>query len=182
MQCEKCLSKLNYKDKYCSVCGEKINIKDYEKDYNKTVWGILDKISDWWEIIQLKKFTDHWITKLLILTLILGWGLFDIYSEYTNIKLLESDNYKIEYNKKLDEYYIRTPQNEVNINMYIPGHSDKITVKEYENNKITGEKVMLKEEYSKTPVTLEKGKYDYILVNSQKLDKTTDTVKLYITD
>ena len=36
MICEKCNSKLHYGDKFCNVCGEKIDTTGYEKEYNKT--------------------------------------------------------------------------------------------------------------------------------------------------
>ena len=60
----------------------------------------------------------------------------------------------MEYNKKLDEYYIRTDKDEVYVNMYIPGHSDKISVEEYCDHKISEEKEMTKEETFLRPMII----------------------------
>ncbi len=181
MKCVKCESELHYGDKFCNTCGEKIEKGTYEQDYAKTIWGRFDKLSDWWETFTLKKFIDNWVTKIIILLLVLAWGFFDAYTDFTNIKFLESENYKIEYNKKEDEYYIRTEEEEVNLNLYIPKHSEKITITEYTAEAVNVRDV-LPEEYSENPVKVKKNEFDYMTISSVRGEKITDTVKIYVTE
>ena len=117
-----------------------------------------------------------------MLLLVLGWGFFDAYTDLTNIKFLESESYVIEYNKKADEYYIRTAEDEVNLELYIPRHSEKITVKEFIGEDEINVREMLPEEYQKEAVKVKKGEFDYVTVSSVKGDKITDTVKVYVMD
>ena len=182
MKCKKCESSLHYGDKFCNVCGEIVEKGAYEEEYGKTIWGKFDKFEDKYETMTLKKVVDHWITKVLILVLVLGWGFVDAYTDLTNIKFLSSDNYKIEYNKDIDEYYIRTSEDEVDLNLYIPRHSEKITITEYNGEEVVNTRDMLPEEYKDTPVTVKNNKQNYITISSVKNEKITDTVKFYVFD
>ncbi len=182
MICEKCSSQLHYGDKFCNICGEKIDKSAYEADYNKTVWGIIDKGTDWYETIFLKKITGNWIFKVLLLLIIAAWGFLDAYTDFTSIKILESESYSIEYNKRLDEYYIRTSEEEININLYIPGYTDNIKVKEFTADEVTEEKDMTPEEYKDIPITVKKNSFEYLTVDSIKNDKISDNIKIYVMD
>ena len=182
MKCVNCEADLHYGDKFCNACGEKVEKGTYEEDYKKTIWGKLDKWGDKLETLTLKKFIDHWATKVVILLLVLGWGFFDAYTDLTNIKFLESESYVIEYNKKADEYYIRTAEDEVDLELYIPRHSEKITVKEFLSEDEVNSRDMTPEEYSVEAVKVKKGEFDYVTVSSVKGDKITDTVKVYVMD
>ena len=46
----------------------------------------------------------------------------------TEMMLLESDDYTVRYNSNLDEYYVFTDKNEVDLNLYLPGKPSGITV------------------------------------------------------
>lgn len=181
MKCLKCEASLHYGDKFCNVCGDKIDKGAYEEDYAKTIWGKLDKISDRLETLTLKKFIDSWITKIVILLVVLAVGFFDAYTDFTSIRFLESESYIIEYNKRADEYYVRTEQQEVDLNLYIPKHSEKITITEYKED-TTEMRDILPEEYSKKAIKVKKNEFDYITISSVREGKTTDTVKIYVTE
>lgn len=182
MKCEKCSSDLHYGDKYCNICGEEIEKSAYDEDYNKTIWGIIDKGTDWYDKIFLKKITGSWIFKIFLLLLVIGWGFLDAYTDYTSIKILESDHYSVEYNKRLDEFYVRTSEDSVDLNLYIPGHTDKIIFREYTNNEITSLKAMTYEEYKSQKLTVKKDAFDYMTVDSLKEDKLSDKIKIYVID
>lgn len=182
MKCIKCKSSLHYGDKYCNNCGEKIEKDAYREDYAKTVWGKLDKISFWWETFTLKKLIDNWVVKIIILLLVLAWGIIDAYTDLANIKFLESENYTVEYNKKADEYYIRTDEKEVDLNLYIPKYSEKITVTEYYSENVRDSKDMLPHYYKKHPIRVENNDSICVTISSVRGEKITDTVKFYVTD
>ncbi len=183
MICEKCSSKLHYGDKFCNTCGEKIDVAGYDKDYDKTVWGFIDKVNDCFDIILLKKITDNWIFKILLLLAIATWGFFDTYTDVASIRILESESYRVEYNKKLDEYYIRTSADEVDLNLYIPKRTDKIKFKEVNGNQTVTEEDMTPDEYmEKKKALIKKNSFEYLTVDAVKNDKISDSIKIYITD
>lgn len=182
MKCEKCNNQLHYGDKFCNTCGEKIPANFYEEDYKHTIWGFFDSLSEKWDKLFLKKITDHIIFKIVVVALILLGGFFEVYTDVSNIKLLKSDEYKIEYNKKEDEYYFRTDKEEVDLRAYIPRHADEILIKEFDENGNAEEKYIPKKEYSERRQKLHKGEYVYVTVSSVKGKKVTDTVKIYLTD
>ncbi len=180
MKCEKCESLLGYGDKYCNICGEKVAKGAFDEDYNHTLWGKIDKWSDKVDTWTLKKIIDHPATKIIITILILLYGAFDAYTDLTDIKFLESEEYLVEYNKKADEYYVTSPDDEVDLNLYIPRHAEKITVTEFLDEGGVSTRDMLPEEYKEKPITVKKGDFDYITISSFKEEKTTDTVKVYV--
>lgn len=181
MNCTKCNFKLHYGDKFCNNCGEKVEKGAYDEAYKKTVWGKLDKANDVWQTMTLKKFLDHWITKGIILIAVLVWGFFDAYTSLANIRFLESENYTVEYNKKLDEYYIRTEEDIVDLSLYIPRYSEKIKITEHKADK-KETRIMLPEEYKKHAVRVKKNEFDYVTISCVRNEKNTDTVKLYVTE
>ncbi len=180
MKCEKCESLLGYGDKYCNICGEKVSKGAYDEDYRNTIWGKFDKWSDKIDTWTLKKITDHILFKVGIIILILLWGFFDAYTDITNIKLLESERYEIEYNKAEDEYYIVSEDAEVDLNLYIPAHAEKITVTEFMSEDEANKSDLLPSEYNGKAIKVKKGEFDYITISSVKEEKITDTVKIYV--
>lgn len=114
--------------------------------------------------------------------LVLAWGFFDAYTDLTNIKFLESENYKIEYNKQEDEYYIRTNQEEIVLNLYIPRRSEKITITEYSGEEVVSTKDMLAQEYKEHPVKVKNNKFNHVIISSVRNEKVTDTVKFYVSE
>ncbi len=182
MKCEKCNCELHYGDKFCNSCGEKIPAGYYEEDYKHTVWGFIDRLSDKWDNFFLKKITDHIVFKIVFVVLILLGGFFEVYTEVSNIKLLESDEYTIEYNKKADEYYFRTDKDSVDLKAYMPRHADEMLIQEFSEKGEVEEKYIPKKEYSERNQKLHKGQYAYVQVSAVKEKKVTDTVKIYLTD
>lgn len=181
MKCAMCDSDLHYGDQYCNICGEKVPKDTYDADYAKTVWGRIDKMQNKVEKLTLKKFLDNWITKTVILLVILAVGFIDAYTDFTNIKFLNSESYVIEYNKKADEYYIRTDLEEVDLNLYIPKHAEKIAITEYKDDS-SKMWYMLPEEYEKKAARVKKNEFDYMTISSVAKEKIKDTVKLYVTE
>ena len=163
MKCLKCESPLTYGDKFCNICGEKIEKRVYEEDYKKTIWGKIDKFTDWYDTLLFKKITDSIIFKIVIL-------------------VLEIENYTAEYNKKSDEYYIYTNDEEVILNVYVPGYTENVKVKEFLENDIKNEREITSVQGSSGLIAVKKGDFDYIIIDTLRNEKVTDSVKLYITE
>lgn len=179
MKCEKCNYELNYGAKFCNNCGEKVPKDAYKEIYDKTVWGYADKFLNWYDTLFLKKITDNIIFKIALLIVILAIGLFNTYSAYSNIRLLKSESYDIEYDKKLGIYYILTQKEQVSIQMYIPKSADTVVV----TGITDGEKISInelsREEFSEG-IVAKKNEFDSINVSMSKDDATTDNVVLVV--
>ena len=182
MNCEKCHKELNYGANYCIECGEKIDTAIYQKQYDKTIWGLLDKLKNWWDTVSLKKITDHLIFKTLALIGVIVWAAFVYYTNYANIKFLESNDYRIEYNKTQDEYYLRTDKNEVGLKIRVPAGSDNLIVKGYIDGEQAEEDKLTTNEYKNKGIIIKKDEFDYVIVESLNSEKLTDSVKLYVID
>ncbi len=181
MICENCKSPLHYRDKYCNICGEKIDKSIYDEEYNKTIWGKFDKFSDWWETASLKKFTDNFIVKIIVLVAVFLCAYLGISHKYNSIMILEND-YKIEYNQTLDEYYIRTHKEEALLNFHIPKRTEKILIKEFDEKTSINEKSILAENEEAKSIIIKKSDLKYISVEAITKDKVIDCIKVYITE
>ena len=179
MKCKKCGYELNYGAKYCNSCGEEIPKSAYIEDYNKTVWGVADKFLDWYDKLTLKKITENIIFKIVILLLVLGIGIFNAYSSYANIRLLKSESYEIEYDRKEDFYYIVTPDAEVTISVYIPKNAEKVIVYGITNDEEITQTEFLPDDYTKG-IVAKKNEFDSIKVDTIKADKVSDSVNLTV--
>ena len=179
MKCVKCGYELNYGAKYCNGCGEEIPKDAYSEEYNKTIWGIADKILDWYDKLTLKKFTENMVFKIVILLLVLGIGVFNAYSAYANIRLLKSESYEIEYDRKEDLYYIVTPDAEVTISMYIPKNAEKVMVYGITDEEEITQTEFLPDDYAKG-IVAKKDEFDSIRVDTIKNDKVSDSVNLTV--
>ena len=182
MKCNKCESPLTYGDKFCNICGEKIEKHAYEEDYKKTIWGKFDKLTDWYDTLFLKKITDSIIFKIVLLALILLWGIFDVYTDLANIRILENESYTVEYNKSLDEYYVHTSDDEVILNIYIPGYSEKATIQEFVGDKVNKEKEISSAKGNSGLIAVKKTEFDYLIINTLKNEKITDSARIYVTE
>ncbi|MBR0451632.1 MAG: zinc ribbon domain-containing protein [Oscillospiraceae bacterium] len=128
MKCKKCGHENLIKAQYCSSCGYKFSDEERQAAYDKTFWGKLDKIQEAKEWITLDKITGSKYFKIALLILIILWGIMSKSNMGTEMMLLESDEYTVRYNSNLDEYYVFTDKNEVDLNLYLPGKPTGITV------------------------------------------------------
>lgn len=179
MKCEKCGYELYYGAKFCSACGTEIPKDAYQDEYNRTVWGYADKFLNWYDTLTLKKITGNVIFKTIVLLLVLAFGIFNAYSAYANIRLLESESYEIEHDKNQGIYYIVTPDEQVNILMYIPKNAEKVIVKGIANEEEASKTEFLPDDYAKG-IIAKKNEFDYITVSTIKGDKISDSINLIV--
>lgn len=178
MKCTECNYETNYGSKYCNNCGADLQ-KANDEIYNRTVWGYADKFLDWYDALTLKKITGNIIFKIVILLLVLAFGIFNAYSAYANIRLLKSESYEIEHDKNQGIYYIVTPDEQVNILMYIPKNAQKVIVKGITNEEETSKTEFLPDDYAKG-ITAKKNEFDYITVSTIRDDKISDSINLIV--
>ena len=181
MNCKNCESKLAYGAKYCNVCGKKVE-ESYESDYNSTAWGKIDKIKDVYDNLFFKKITGNVFVKYISLGVMLAYIFFTMYGTYTGIRLKESDSYKIQYNKTLDEYYIVTDKSETTLDMFSPIGTDLIVFTPMKNKEKQDEKKYSIDEYKKEGYNIKNGEYDYVSIAAFRDDKMADEIKIVVVD
>lgn len=128
MKCANCRKENLITAKYCSSCGNGFSEKERQDAWDGTVWGKLDKLKEAKEWITLEKITGSKIFKAALLVLIILWGLMSGGNKGDRMLILESSDYTVRYNSKLDEYYVFTDKNEVDLDLYLPGKPQGIIV------------------------------------------------------
>lgn len=177
MNCEKCKTRLPYGAAYCGICGEKAPEGAYEDEYNDTIWSKIDSAKDRYDYFFLKKITGSMIFKILSMAVVLAYFLFTMYGNFMGIRLNESENYEIQYNKTAEEYYIY-PKNELsNLDLYVPIGTDGITFTEVngDNNDV---KNYTLEEYREKGYLVVAGENECIYIETTRKGKITDRIKL----
>lgn len=178
MKCKKCKSDNNYSYNYCKKCGNKFTKKEQNKAKRWTlVWFLekKDKIKSLWKFSFI---TDHILFKIATVLIFLGIGIYSFFTNGINLKILGSDNYKIQYNTKLEEYYLLVNSDNTKLNLYVPEKTNKIIVKHLDN----GDKIIDENSYNKgDEITLENNSSnDYYTIKAEYSNKKSDTLKVFI--
>ncbi len=179
MHCSKCLNHVPYGAKFCPHCGEAIAQKTIDAAYKKTVWGKLQRLEDWYKTIALKKVTESWIFRGAVLLIILGVGIFNVYKNGNELKIMPSETYTVQYNTKLDEYYICTAEKEIALNLYVPQKSGILTVCGYDEDDTVLETRILTAKQLEEPDALkvESDAYAYLTLNVTENEKPKSSLR-----
>lgn len=130
MKCSQCGMENIVQAKFCRGCGHAFSSEEQEVAYQKTIFGKLDAIEAWWNRLSLKVVTEHMLFRILVIVGILGYGVYMFYQNGAQLRILESDAYRIQYNEDSKEYYLLTEMDEVALNMYIPFQADIIMIEQ----------------------------------------------------
>ena len=175
MKCIKCGTKNINKANYCKTCGYHFS-KEEQKAAKKwsLVW-ILECIDKGLSVVDLSIITGSIYFKILSIVIVLLIGIHGWFINGLNIKIMESDDYKIQYNTKIKEYYLLTEKDEINLNVYLPKKIDTIYVEHYDKNS----NVLNEEKYQDlNKIILDSNSDDdyYIL----KADNNLKQLKVYV--
>ena len=132
MKCSECGHKNLYKANYCEKCGNAFDEEYKTKAYDKTIFGILNKLEDLYSWLTLDKIFGHTIVKVLVIVLILGSTISHVRENGSDFVIKESDAYKTQYNTEEDKYYILSNEQQVNLSLYIPQKTENLIVNEYD--------------------------------------------------
>ena len=178
MKCIKCKTNNINKANYCKNCNYKFSEKEQKIAKRKTLIGKIEMIEDIYNICSFKVITDHILFKIATIIIVLSIGIYFLITNGSNLKLLESDNYKIQYNKKQTEYYLIGKNEEIHLDLYIPKKSKKIIVKHYDRNN----NIIIENTYKKLDnIILETNDdNDYYVIESIYKNNNLDQIKLYV--
>lgn len=97
----------------------------------------------------------------------------------TSFKIKENDNYKVEYNEKLDEYYIYSKKESAALDLYIPNSVDSLIVKRFDGK----DNLVISNEYKVTDSIELYGttsENDYYILEAKYNEKDSDELKLFM--
>ena len=128
MKCEKCGHENLLKAQYCSSCGNRFTDEERQAAFDETIYGKFDKLIEVKEWITLSKITDNKFFRIAVLVMIIIAGLLTGGNKGSSMMILESDDYTVRYNSNLEEYYVFTDKNEVDVDLYLPGKPEGLVV------------------------------------------------------
>ena len=140
MICKYCKTKNRLEAEYCKGCGRKFSDTDRDKSHFHGPIGKINLIEEIYNKVFFKKILDSNLFKLVLLLIFVAINVYNFSFKGGNkIQLVNSKNYKIEYNEKVDDYYIILNKDESSqvLNVYIPNSIKSLeSVKYSEDNSI----------------------------------------------
>ena len=179
MKCSKCGFENIIKASYCNECGTKFSEEEKKKAYRKTIYGKLETIEKLKAIITLENLTGHIIFKIISLIIVLGIGIYFLFTMGIDTKLLKSKEYEIFYNKEENQYYLLVDDtySSVNVSLYRPNRVQKMTINHYDlNNTLLSEEVVEKED----TVKLNTFEDDYYVIKSHYSNDKEQELKVSV--
>lgn len=179
MKCHKCKFDNIVKASYCHNCGEKFADKEKEEAYNKTIYGKIEKLEKIKDIASLDIITGNIIFKICSLLIVLGIGIYFLFTMGWNTKILNSIDYKLFYNTSDNGYYILVDDNidSVDVSLYRPNRLKKMIINHYDLDNNLVEKREIKKE---DKVELNASSNDYYIIESKYSNKKQGKIKVVV--
>ena len=144
MICKECGTKNRIKASYCISCGHQFTDQQRDEAYSKTVFGWIEKIENIWSILTLDKITGSSLFKIVSLVIVILLGGYSVYKNGTQFRPLEHDNYELQYNQKVNEYYLISELDSFEVSLYLPKTAEELIVLQLnENNELISEQKYL---------------------------------------
>ena len=144
MKCKNCKTENILKADYCKSCGYKFSEKEKKKAYNRTVFGIIDNVLNLKSYITFDFITGNRWFKVASLLFLILYSVLVLKLNGSQIRILDSRDYDVEYNKTTKEYFLVTDENQIGLNLYIPEKTDKVNLITVDSN----DKLINEKEYS----------------------------------
>ena len=137
MICRECKTENRIKANFCTHCGHPFTDAERDAAYAKTIYGRFEKLEALWKTVSLDKITGSSIVKVLSLVAVLVLGGYSVLKNGTQFRPLEHDSYELQYNQKVNEYYLISQQDNIQLQLYLPKQADEVTIVQLnENNEL----------------------------------------------
>ena len=179
MKCHKCKDENILKANFCQKCGEKFTEKEKEEAYSKTIFGKIDSIKKIKDIATLDAITGNIIFKIVSLLVVLGIGLYFLFTMGINTKILISKDYQIFFNKESNEYYLLVDdsKNSIELNLYRPNRTKEMTIYTYDLDDKEKDKTIVSKD---DKIILNTYQDDYHIIESKYSNKKQDNLKIFV--
>ena len=134
MICRECKTENRIKANFCTHCGHPFTDAERDAAYAKTIYGRFEKLEDLWKTVSLDKITGSSIVKVLSLVAVLVLGGYSVLKNGTQFRPLEHDSYELQYNQKVNEYYLISQQDNIQLQLYLPKQADEVTIVQLDEN------------------------------------------------
>ncbi len=184
MKCPTCRKKNLNKANYCQKCGYEFSKQDKAKVKENFLVAILDKLDLIHDFITGDLFKNTILYRILSVLIVLGIGLYMIFTMGWKLRLLNNDAYNVKYNEELDTYYILIPQalkenetQEIDAAFYVPNRINSLDLTYYneKDEEISHQEYEKQDRYTLLINTKENNYY--ILANH---DDTKESLKIYV--
>lgn len=177
MKCIKCREVNINKANYCKKCAYKFSKEEQKIARSNTFVGKLELLEKAYSVCKLKIITDHILFKIFSIIFILSIGIYIWINNGIDLKLLNSEEYKVQYNIKEEEYYLISEKDKISLNLYIPNRVENIEINHYSKDK----KIIEKLEYNKDgDIILEAHSEDYYILKVNYLHNKSTKLKIYV--
>lgn len=175
MICKKCKEDNIIHAKYCRNCGKEFSEEERKEAYDKTIYGKLDFIKKMKEHIDLSFITGNRYFRIAVLAVIIVYIIFSG-GKSKDFTIENSNQYEVQYNEKLDEYYLLSDESTVNLNLYLPEEPNSIEIVAFdtENQEINRRIFQMDE-----TMTIETNPQQYYVVTAH-YENSTQTLKFYL--
>lgn len=144
MKCNNCKTENIMKADYCKACGHQFTEKEKKKAYNRTVFGIIDNVLNLKSYITFDFITGNRWFKVASLLFLILYSVLVLKLNGSQIRILDSRDYDVEYNKTTKEYFLVTDEKQIGLNLYVPEKTDKVNLITVDSN----DKLINEKEYS----------------------------------
>lgn len=178
MKCIKCGTKNVHNANYCKKCAYEFSIEEQKAAEKWTFIGVIKRVEDLKEKITFGWLFDNLIFKIGSILVVLLIGLLFLFNNGSAFKLIENDNYSIKYNEKLDEYYLFSKNEKVDLSMYIPREIEGLKVKQYDSKDYILSDMSY--ETNDNIILYSNDNLGYYVLEAQYNDNNSDILKLFV--
>lgn len=134
MNCPICHKDNPLNAKYCDACKYEFTVEDRNNAYEKTIFGKTDRV-----IESIKRITDsvnlsivfnNRIFRVALLILLIIGGIY-INTNKEQYAIIPGEEYRVEYNQSLNEYYLYTDDDYINLKLYLTNDVSTVVVNTY---------------------------------------------------
>lgn len=127
MKCTVCQTENNYNANYCKSCGSAFSEKQKEDALNKTWIGKLNQFENLISWLKLDKITGHPVFRILVLVCLSLMLLSNVLFKNDTL-LLPTEEYKVSYNAKANEYVLLTDLDSISLKLSLKQEPDSIEI------------------------------------------------------
>ncbi len=176
MRCTRCGRDNPLSARFCAGCGAPFSEEERKAAYDRTIYGKLDRLKEAKSWITLEKITSNPLFRIRLLAVIILLGVMNGRNKGNVMRPLESEDYKVYYNRTSDDWFLSTEMDRVNVGIYLPGKPEGVTVKTIDRDSA----LLDEKEYSLSDDILLEKDEDNIYILEGRYDGSSKQIRLMV--
>ncbi|MGM9941473.1 MAG: zinc ribbon domain-containing protein [Bulleidia sp.] len=136
MKCTQCGTDNVSTAHYCHACGHAFSDADRQSAYEKTVFGLLDRLEDLMSWIDLSKITGNIVFRISVIVIMAALVFINVTRKGTHLTIADSEEYAVTYHSENNEYYVTTDLDTIRLVTYLPKETETLTIQKVQNGRI----------------------------------------------